>query len=78
MSFVGHSYVLQHRKADVQRVINLYPVINEVRGGKSVAYLESVPGLSVFGVVSTTDVLLMESGDFILTEAGAAIELEAA
>lgn len=45
--FVGPTYELQTR-ADVQRVINMYPVMNEVIGGKSEAYLESVPGLEVF------------------------------
>lgn len=45
--FVGPSYQLNTR-ADVQRVVNLYPVANEVEGGKADAYLESVPGLDVF------------------------------
>lgn len=45
--FVGPSYELNTR-ADVQRVVNLYPVANEVAGGKADSYLESVPGLDVF------------------------------
>lgn len=46
--FVGPSYTLNTRKADVQRTVNMFPVANEVAGGKSAAYLESVPGLVVF------------------------------
>ena len=45
--FVGPSYELATR-ADVQRAINLYPVSNEVQGGKTDTYLASVPGLDVF------------------------------
>jgi len=48
---VGPSYVLQNRDADVQRSVNLFPVVNEVQGARSVAYLDSVPGLTVFSEV---------------------------
>lgn len=46
--FVGPSYQLNTRKADVQRTVNMFVVRNEVAGGKSQMYLESVPGLNVF------------------------------
>jgi len=46
--FVGGSYELNARKADVQRAVNLCPVVAEVAGAKSVAYLDSVPGLTTF------------------------------
>ena len=66
--FVGPSYWLNVRKADVQRAVNLCPVANEVSGGKSIAYLESIPGLATFS--SVEGVLLQEDGYFILTESG--------
>jgi hypothetical protein len=46
--FVGPSYHLNTRKADVQRTVNLFPVMNEVAGGKTGSYLQSVPGLVEF------------------------------
>lgn len=46
--FAGPSYTLNTREADVQRTVNLFPVVNEVAGGKADAYLESVPGLDLF------------------------------
>ena len=46
--FVGPSYQLNTRKADVQRTVNMFVVRNEVAGGKSQMYLESVPGLNIF------------------------------
>lgn len=46
--FVGPSYSLNTRKADVQRAVNLYPVTNEVAGGKSESYLQAVAGLDLF------------------------------
>lgn len=65
---VGPSYQLQHLKADVQRSVNLYPVVNEVSGSKSVAYLESVPGLRRFSG-RPGDALLQEDGvSYILLE----------
>jgi hypothetical protein len=78
MRFVGPSYELQHRKADVQRVVNLMPVINEVPGGKSVAYLDSVPGLSTFSVPTDQNesYLMLENGNFLLNEDGTLIQLE--
>lgn len=51
-NFVGPSYQLNTRKADVQRVVNMLPVMNEVPGGKSAAYMKSVPGLEVFSAYS--------------------------
>ena len=46
--FVGPSYQLNTRKADVQRTVNMFVVRNEATGGKSAMYLESIPGLVVF------------------------------
>lgn len=43
---VGPSYRLDVRKADVQRSVNLYPVIVESGTGKSPAYLKSLDGLT--------------------------------
>lgn len=71
MSFVGPSYVLHARKADVQRSVNMFPVINEINGGKSVAYLESVPGLTPFSTDATvTGAILTNDGFYLLTEDG--------
>jgi hypothetical protein len=79
MSFVGPSYHLNHRKADVQRAVNLMPVAHEVGGGKSVAYLDSVPGLRTFSTAgAATGALLTEGGGFLLLESGGKILLDAA
>jgi hypothetical protein len=48
--FVGPSYQLNTRKADVQRTVNMFVVIRETPSGKSVLYLKSVPGLNVFSI----------------------------
>ncbi len=77
MSFVGPSYHLNTRKADVQRVVNLMPVVNEVQGTKSVAYLDSIPGLREFSTTTTgLPSILLESGDYLLLEGGGHILLE--
>lgn len=49
--FVGPSYKLQLLNADCQRVVNMYPVANEVGGGATGVYLESIPGLDVFSAI---------------------------
>jgi hypothetical protein len=46
--FVGGSYALDFRKADVQRAVNLYVSIIESGSGKAPAVLQSIPGLSLF------------------------------
>jgi hypothetical protein len=51
--FVGPSYQLEDQKADVQRTINMMVTPNEVAGGKSAGYLDSVPGLTLFSAAST-------------------------
>jgi hypothetical protein len=58
--FVGPSYSLDTRKADVQRSVNLFPVANEVAGGKTAAYLQSAPGLDLF---ATSDLALFTIDD---------------
>ena len=75
--FVGPSYNLDTREADVQRVVNLMPVVNEVAGAKSVAYLDSVPGLRNFSAaVVDQAAILLEDGAYLLTEAGGKLLLE--
>lgn len=77
MSFIGPSYNINTRKADVQRAVNLFPVMAEVAGTKSVAYLDSVPGLTSFSTdVIRTGAILLESGFYLLTEAGFKLLLE--
>lgn len=46
--FVGQSYTLATRAADVQRSVNLYPAPVESGSGKSQYMLQSLPGLTVF------------------------------
>lgn len=46
--FVGPSYKLDTLEADCQRVVNMYPAADEVGGGKTGVYLESIPGLDLF------------------------------
>lgn len=53
--FVGPSYNLNTRKADVQRVVNMMPTPVEAAGGKSNSYLAPVPGLSEFSEPATGD-----------------------
>ena len=76
-NIVGPSYTLNTRKADVQRAVNLFPVINETKSGKSVAYLDSVPGMNEFSTgITELGVILLESGGKVLQENGAYIYLE--
>jgi hypothetical protein len=49
--FVGGSYALAVRTADVQRAVNLYPALVESTSGKAPAILESIPGLSLFATL---------------------------
>lgn len=79
LSFIGPSYHLNARKADVQRLVNMHVVVNEVAGGKNVAYLDSTPGLTLFSDVPAVEglgYLLMEDGAFLLLESGGKIILE--
>ncbi len=79
MKFVGGSYHLNTRKADVQSTKNMFVVKTEAPGGKSVAYLDSIPGLRVFsGSLGGTGFILLQSGGRILLESGGRIKLEAA
>lgn len=47
-NFIGGSYLLKRRKADIQRSINLMPTPIESGSGKSNIYLAPTPGLRVF------------------------------
>lgn len=49
---IGPSYDLTTRRADAQRTVNMFPVMNEVVGGKSGAYFQQVPGLDMFSAAS--------------------------
>ena len=73
--FVGGSYGLNVRRADVQRVVNMCPVSNEVPGGKAVAYLESIPGLVQFSASASSSFLLWETGGYLLNQNGTRIVL---
>lgn len=74
--FIGPSYTLNARKADVQRAVNLMPVTVEVPGGKSVAYLDSVPGVAIFSNYTSEDgYLLTEMNGLMLNEDGTKIGL---
>lgn len=75
MRFVGPSYHLQNREADVQRTVNLMPVVNEVAGGKSFAYLDAAPGLRVFSAVDPATFLMNEDTGLMLQENGAFLVL---
>ena len=46
VQFVGPSYQLDNRKADVQRTVNMYPQRVESGSGKAQFILKSVPGLT--------------------------------
>lgn len=48
LSFIGPTYALSTRKADVQRCVNLFPTLVESGTGKSPGYLQPVPGMAVF------------------------------
>lgn len=71
---VGPSYNLDVREADVQRTINMIPVVSDVAGSKQVAYLDSVPGLATFSL-ATIGYLLQEDGAYLLLESGGRIKL---
>lgn len=49
--FVGGSYSLAVRRADVQRTVNMYPVGAEDEGSHAPSYLAQIPGLDVFSDV---------------------------
>ena len=46
--FVGPSYEMDARSFDVQRSINLYPLVSEVQTSKAITALRSTPGLSLY------------------------------
>lgn len=74
--FVGPSYQLENRRADVQRAVNMYPVRVESGTGKSQFFLRSLHGYDEFAsstaigkkVVKAMHVADGSSGIFALTE----------
>jgi len=72
---VGASYNLDVREADVQRTINLMPIVSESEGAKSVTSLQPTPGLVLFSV-TVLGYLLQETGDYLLQENAGRIVLE--
>lgn len=75
--FVGPSYTLNTREADVQRAVNLFPVFNEAPGGKSVAYLDQIPGLQVFSAPAVElSYLLLHQGGYVLLNDGGGLLLQ--
>lgn len=48
---VGPSYQMDARSFDVQRTINLYPILSEVRDSKDVVALKKCPGMSIYTTV---------------------------
>lgn len=73
--FVGGSYALTLRKADVQRSVNWFPSTVESGSGKSPAILQEVPGLALFAMPGVA-FLLTEDGGHLLLESGERILLE--
>ena len=59
--FVGPSYDLKRRKADVQRSVNLMPTKVENASGKNAMFLKPVPGLDTFSIrsVPTAELLIV-------------------
>ncbi len=49
--FVGPSYQMDARSFDVQRTVNLYPLMAEVQGTKAVTALRGTPGRELFATV---------------------------
>lgn len=77
-AFVGPGYRLQVRRADVQRSVNLMPVVSDSPGAKASVYLDSIPGLREFSPgVTAYGALLQENGAYILKEDGGYIILDA-
>lgn len=76
--FVGPSYNINWRRADVQRSVNMYVRVNEAPGGKSPAYLDAVPGLDTFSraLAPLAALRIENSAGYILQENGGRILLE--
>ena len=81
--FVGPSYTLDVRTADVQRSVGLYPAPNESGTAKSAYMLKSIPGLILFGDVGDVgrgayeingrSWVVVDDGLFELSAAGGAL-----
>jgi hypothetical protein len=78
--FIGGSYQLNTRRAEVQRTVNMVWKKPEGPGGKgNDGYLDSLPGLREFAASpGGTGFILLESGGYLLLESGGRIKLEAA
>jgi len=85
---VGPSYDMDARSFDVQRTINLYPLMTEVEGSKSVSALTRTPGLSLFamagggpvrGAISSTSnraFIVSGNGFYEIEENGTAVLID--
>jgi hypothetical protein len=81
--FVGPSYTLAVRDADIQRTVNMFPSIVESGSGKSPSILRSIPGLVEFadlgseirGMAVANDVLYAVggSGMYSVSNSGAEV-----
>lgn len=49
--FVGPSYDTEAKSFDVQRTINMYPIVSEVQNSKSISALRKTPGLQLYTTV---------------------------
>jgi hypothetical protein len=71
--FVGGSYQLDFRKADVQRAVNLYPSIVESGTGKVPAVLNAVPGMTLFADLGAEIRGIHEAAGRLFVVAGAGL-----
>ncbi len=72
--FVGPTYNLQSRPADVQRTVNMVPKLIEPGTERERWAFSDVPGLSVFG--NAFGFILMETSGYVLNEVNGHIQLE--
>lgn len=71
--FVGGSYSLDFRKADVQRAVNLYPSMIESGTGKAPAVLNSIPGMAVFATLGAEVRGIWEAAGRLFVVAGSGL-----
>lgn len=71
--FIGPSYALDFRKADVQRSVNLHLSLIESGTGKAPAVLQSIPGLTAFASIGTAIRGIHEVNGRLFVAAGSAL-----